>query len=591
MSQCPSCGRFVGPYEVCPYCGARQAPRLSLRAVKWGAILLATVGLALLWIAAARAPLPHISIQQAAATMNFAYVEIAGQVVRSPTYNPDSRSLSFTVDDGTGQMRVWAFRDVVDKLRAAGRIPGLGDRVTVAGTLRVREEDVSLTLNVPEHLEIGRAAAEERAIGSITAADALRRVRVRGQVWDVREPYSGLTLITLRDATGAVDVAVDASLRHLTGDFSPPEVGQSLEVTATVSLYRDTPQLVPSSVGDIVPLAETVPVAERRPIGSLSAADEGRLVTVQGTVRQAEPFSAGYRMTLDDGTGSVTVLLWNDLYRALPDPSSLWTDAQLEVTGEVSIYRDTLEVVPVRPCDVVALSSTSVPPTPTLTPTPRPSPTALPSPTPEPSPTPAPPTPTPIPTVPIGGLAERTGQEVTVEGRVVAVASFSKGFKFTLDDGTGQVVLLMWLNVYDDCRDARKINLGARVRATGTVQTYEGQLQIAPQWGRQVKALQAAAPSAPTRPIASITPADEGQRVRIEGTVARIEKSESSVRLFVNDGSGEILVLLWPNIYDRIPNRERLDTPGTPVQVVGEVKIYRGTLEVIPVLPYDVVVR
>jgi len=591
MSQCPSCGRFVGPYEVCPYCGARQAPRLSLRAVKWGAILLATVGLALLWIAAARAPLPHISIQQAAATMNFAYVEIAGQVVRSPTYNPDSRSLSFTVDDGTGQMRVWAFRDVVDKLRAAGRIPGLGDRATVAGTLRVREEDVSLTLNIPEHLDILRPTAEDRAIRSITAADALRRVRVRGQVWDVREPYSGLTLITLRDATGAVDVAVDASLRHLTGDFSPPEVGQSLEVTATVSLYRDTPQLVPSSVGDIVPLAETVPVAERRPIGSLSAADEGRLVTVQGTVRQAEPFSAGYRMTLDDGTGSVTVLLWNDLYRALPDPSSLRTDAQLEVTGEVSIYRDTLEVVPVRPCDVVALSSTSVPPTPTLTPTPRPSPTALPSPTPEPSPTPAPPTPTPIPTVPIGGLAERTGQEVTVEGRVVAVASFSKGFKFTLDDGTGQVVLLMWLNVYDDCRDARKINLGARVRATGTVQTYEGQLQIAPQWGRQVKALQAAAPSAPTRPIASITPADEGQRVRIEGTVARIEKSESSVRLFVNDGSGEILVLLWPNIYDRIPNRERLDTPGTPVQVVGEVKIYKGMLEVIPVLPYDVVVR
>ena len=252
-----------------------------------------------------------------------------------------------------------------------------------------------------------------------------------------------------------------------------------------------------------------------------------------------------------------------------------------------------LSLPPTRPpaTPTVAPSPTPIPPTPALTPTPRPSPTATSSPTPEPSPTPAPPTPTPIPTVPIGGLAERTGQEVTVEGRVVAVASFSKGFKFTLDDGTGQVVLLMWLNVYDDCRDARKINLGARVRATGTVQTYEGQLQIAPQWGRQVKALQAAAPSAPARPIASITAADQGQRVMIEGTVARIEKGESNVRLFVNDGSGEILVLLWPNIYDRIPDRERLDTPGTPVQVVGEVKIYKGTLEVIPVLPYDVVVR
>jgi DNA/RNA endonuclease YhcR with UshA esterase domain len=555
MSQCPSCGRFVGPYEVCPYCGARQAPRLSLRAVKWGAILLATVGLALLWIAAARAPLPHISIQQAAATMNFAYVEIAGQVVRSPTYNPDSRSLSFTVDDGTGQMRVWAFRDVVDKLRAAGRIPGLGDRVTVAGTLRVREEDVSLTLNVPEHLEIGRAAAEERAIGSITAADALRRVRVRGQVWDVREPYSGLTLITLRDATGAVDVAVDASLRHLTGDFSPPEVGQSLEVTATVSLYRDTPQLVPPSVGDIVPLAETVPVAERRPIGSLSAADEGRLVTVQGTVRQAEPFSAGYRMTLDDGTGSVTVLLWNDLYRALPDPSSLRTDAQLEVTGEVAIYRNTLEIIPVRPRDVVLLTG-------------PPSARAL----------------------SIGALADQPlGATVTVEGTVIAAESFQNGFRLTLDDGTGQVVLLLWLSAYDRLADPARLQTGVRVRATGELDKYRGQREVVPARGSDVIITQAA-PAPAQRDIASITPADMGAVVAVEGTVTRSEPFSQGYRVWIDDGSGEIMLLLWENIYGRVAGRERL-TAGARVRAIGVVEEYRGTLEIIPQLPGDITVQ
>lgn len=250
---------------------------------------------------------------------------------------------------------------------------------------------------------------------------------------------------------------------------------------------------------------------------------------------------------------------------------------------------------PTRPpaTPTIAPSPTPVPPTPTATPRPRPTLTPTPSPTPEPSPTPPPPTPTPVPIVitPIGRLPEHMGQEVTVEGKVISAASFSRGFKFTLDDGTGQVVLLMWLNVYDDCWDARKINLGARVRATGIVGTYENELQVVPEWGRQVKALQAAAPSAPARPIASLTAADEGQRVMIEGTVARIEKGESNVRLFVTDGSGEILVLLWPNIYERVPNRERLDAPGTPVQVVGAVKIYKGTLEIIPALPYDVVVR
>lgn len=248
---------------------------------------------------------------------------------------------------------------------------------------------------------------------------------------------------------------------------------------------------------------------------------------------------------------------------------------------------------PTRPpaTPTVAPSPTPLPPTPTATPKPRPTLTPTPSPTPEPSPTPPPPTPTPVPVTPIGRLPEHMGQEVTVEGQVVSAASFSKGFKFTLDDGTGQVVLLMWHNVYDDCWDARKINIGARVRATGTVGTYENELQIVPDWGRQVKALRAAAPSAPARPIASITAADQGQRVMIEGTVARIEKGESNIRLFVQDGSGEMLVFLWPNIYERIPNRERLDVPGTPVQVVGTVQVYKGTLEVIPVLPYDVVVR
>lgn len=248
---------------------------------------------------------------------------------------------------------------------------------------------------------------------------------------------------------------------------------------------------------------------------------------------------------------------------------------------------------PTRPpaTPTVAPSPTPLPPTPTATPKPRSTLTPTPSPTPEPSPTPPPPTPTPVPVTPIGRLPEHMGQEVTVEGQVVSAASFSKGFKFTLDDGTGQVVLLMWHNVYDDCWDARKINIGARVRATGTVGTYENELQIVPDWGRQVKALRAAAPSVPARPIASITAADQGQRVMIEGTVARIEKGESNIRLFVQDGSGEMLVFLWPNIYERIPNRERLDVSGTPVQVVGTVQVYKGTLEVIPVLPYDVVVR
>jgi DNA/RNA endonuclease YhcR with UshA esterase domain len=523
--------------------------------VKWAALLLATVGLALLWVAAVRLPLPQISIGQASATMNFAYVEIAGQVVRGPTYNPDSRSLSFTVADDTGEMRVWAFRNVVEDLRAAGRVPGLGDRVAVAGTLRVREEDISLILNTPEHLEVMRPKAEERTLGSITAADALRRVRVRGQVWEVREPYSGLILITLRDATGAIDVAVDSSLRYLTGDLRPPDVGQSMEVVATVSLYRNTPQLIPPSVQDIFLLAETVPVANKRPIGTLSAADEGRLVTVRGTIRQADAFSAGYRMLLEDGTGSVTVLLWNDLYRALPDPSALRADAALEVTGEVAIYRNTLEVIPTRPRDIVLLTA-------------APSARAL----------------------SIGALAdEPLGAVVTVEGAVIRAESFQNGFRLTLDDGTGQVILILWLRVYDELPNPASLRESAWVRATGKLEEYKGQREIVPARGADV-AVTPPAEAPHRREIASITRADRGALVTIEGTVVRSEPFSLGYRVWVDDGSGEILVLLWQNIYDRIAGRERL-VPGAQVQVTGIVEKYRGALELVPPLPGDVIIN
>lgn len=256
-----------------------------------------------------------------------------------------------------------------------------------------------------------------------------------------------------------------------------------------------------------------------------------------------------------------------------------------------------LSLPPTRP----AATATPVPTptrTPRPTPTPRPTRTPTPSPTPTETPTPLPPTPTPVPTTPIGRLGEHLGEEVTVAGNVVETAYLYsrdakdvRGFFFTLDDGTGQVKLLMWLNVYDDCWDARKINLGARVRATGEVKEYEGQLEIVPRWGGGVKALKAAGPSAPQRAIGSLTEADRGQRVQIEGTVTRTEPGETYVRVFVQDGSGEVLVFVWRGIYDRIPGREKLEVPGTPVRVVGRVDVYKGTLEVIPTLPYDVVVN
>jgi RecJ-like exonuclease len=186
--------------------------------------------------------------------------------------------------------------------------------------------------------------------------------------------------------------------------------------------------------------------------------------------------------------------------------------------------------------------------------------------------------------------AARLGEEVTVEGQVVGTESFSAGFQFTLDDGSDQIVLLMWHNVYDDCWDAPEINLGARVRATGEIGEYEGALQIEPELGGDVKAIEGAAPWAAGRDIGSLSGDDEGQRVMLEGSVRRVEGRGTWAKVFVGDETGQVLVFIYENVLARIPGNTALGQEGTRVRVVGTVERYGGDLEVVPALPYDVVV-
>ena len=243
-------------------------------------------------------------------------------------------------------------------------------------------------------------------------------------------------------------------------------------------------------------------------------------------------------------------------------------------------------------------TSTPEPPTATLPPTDTatPEPTATPTSTPTEAPTAtstATPTETPTPTpefvrTRIGDLSASIGEEVTVIGKVVETASFSQGFKFTLDDGTGKVTLLMWHNVYDDCYAASKLNVGAEVRATGKVGEYQGELQIEPRFGSQVKVQRAGGAFAPQVAIDTLNNY-LGQVVQVTGEIGNVGGTNSAVTLSVFDETGATKVFIWRTTLDRIPKANpALGTVGTRVRVVGVVQEYRGSLEIVPTLPYDV---
>ncbi|MEA3375019.1 MAG: OB-fold nucleic acid binding domain-containing protein [Chloroflexota bacterium] len=617
MGLCPSCGRYVGPHASCPHCGARIEGRVSMRLIKLTVLVLASVGLAVLWYVATRAEIPTVAIGRADATMNLAYVRLAGRCTRAPSYDPRTGTLSFWIADDSGEIRVASYRAQTGVLIDQQRVPAFGDRVAVVGTLRMAEDFGTLTIDAPDQLAISRADPVDRAIGDIRLEDQYQRVHIRGQVRGVREPYRGLTLVTVRDLTGSIDVAVSQDLIALSGVTPTVGVGQSVEVVAAVSRYRETPQLVPVSAAEILPLDLDVPIASERSIGELARQDVGRWFAVSGVVSGIDPFSNGVKMALDDGTGTITLLLWQDVYDALldlvGDGLQPRVGARIRAQGALSEYRGDRELIPGLPVDVEVIAPapsfvSAVSPSPTApsppaapdsTQTPvaadtagsTPVPTVAPPPSSEDTPAPeATSTPSVLLTPIRSVTVDRVGEQLTLEGAVVAAASFSKGFRFTLDDGTGQVVLLMWHNVYDDCWDGPKINLGATVRVTGEIGEYGGQLEVQPRFGGDVKVIQESVARIPRREIGSISGVDQGQLVMIEGTVVRTEGVSGAAKVFLADDTGEILALVWHNVLDRIADNTGLGTPGSLVRVTGTVQVYRGNLELVPALPGDVAV-
>jgi DNA/RNA endonuclease YhcR with UshA esterase domain len=190
-------------------------------------------------------------------------------------------------------------------------------------------------------------------------------------------------------------------------------------------------------------------------------------------------------------------------------------------------------------------------------------------------------------TITLADLPAHSGAEVTVSGQVVAAASFSQGFKLTLDDGTGRAELLLWHNVYDEAWDAPQLNIGATVQATGTAGQYDGTWQVEPDFGGDVDVITPGGSFAPARPIGELA-SHVGELAQISGTILRLEGAGSGVKIFVGDDTGEVVVFVWRTVLDRIPNNVALGEEGTRVKINGRVENYRSNLELVPSLPYDV---
>lgn len=179
----------------------------------------------------------------------------------------------------------------------------------------------------------------------------------------------------------------------------------------------------------------------------------------------------------------------------------------------------------------------------------------------------------------IGSLSlADVGQAVFVEGEIGEFDAFSSGVRFKLDDGTGQIVLLLWQPLFEEVPYGEGLDDGARVRVQGNVEQYQGTLEIIPQISSDLVILVAArSPEAST--VAALGSADVGRSVRLEGTLAGETPFSQGVRYLLDDGTGQIVLVLWDRVAEYAPAGLG---PGTHVWLTGQIDEYEGTLEIVP---------
>jgi DNA/RNA endonuclease YhcR with UshA esterase domain len=223
--------------------------------------------------------------------------------------------------------------------------------------------------------------------------------------------------------------------------------GALVRVQGEVAEYRGEVEIVPQLPADVAVLAVAERVVPERQLDELAVEDVGQWVCVEGVLQTMRSFSAGARGTLDDGSGQVVLLLWQDVYDALPEPTVLSPGAVLRVEGEVAEYKGELEIVPRAAADVVMVGQVELPSQERA----------------------------------LGQLSvDDVGQTVQVAGQVVEEASFSRGVKYTLDDGSGTIILVLWQNVYDELTEPETVAVGAQVVVRGEINEFQGELEIVP---------------------------------------------------------------------------------------------------------------
>ena len=432
------------------YHGLKEQKRLDVSRLKYLSLLISVIGVAILLMVAqtAQAPLTKVNDVYGNYLMNYAVVRINGTVVSVPYVSSTGGRLSitFTVDDGTGQIDVRVYSPLAEEMIAKNLVPFPGDNVTAEVQLRVRE---TYTYAILQHLEglkfVSKVySSRPEKVSSLTPEMANLYVAVEGIVTRVSNISSGLLLTV---DTGESRVAVLVPRVLLVGNNITLKTGDTVYAPGIVHLYRgSSPEIVVRDINKfhITPIEEApeVPLAE-------APNYIGMVLSVKGELAGISYEGGRYVLTLRNGTDCLDALLPRDVLAKL-NPFEVGTESIVKVAGRMGndgrLVGAYVEVIKPKAPKVI----------------------------------------------PIGALTEdMMGQIVIVRGNIEKIATIGSNLKLYIDDGTGKLVVFIPSATVVEFSSVTKDNLqtGFGVEVAGYIDRYRNELEVVVYTGSGIHAL------------------------------------------------------------------------------------------------------
>jgi DNA/RNA endonuclease YhcR with UshA esterase domain len=511
---CPSCGRFVGIHEKCPYCGAAVKKRMAVRFFRYGAVVVAVVGLILLYFTVKVIKIPTIKVKNITETMNWAYVRVCGTLTQDAKYfiagarearigqiseaNAKQRiktkgtiinvrtfrgGRSLKIDDGTGTIDVTIWDSLYNMMpyRESLRV---GTPISVEGAIGVYKGNLQIRSTAPSEIEIIPASEIEPPPLQITLLPSVTLNEINslyltiddgtGQIRAKSFTHTAQGLIT--QYAKSLGITVEELLRT----NRLPKKGDGIEAMGTLNIMAGQPSLmlqVPERVKFTSALAAapvigpspaevapTAPAAGITSIGSITQASVGQKATLKGTITRVRVFkeAKGRSIKISDGTGTIDVLIWKDLYNEIPQRAFLVQGTKIQVSGEIASYKGRPQIKPKSPGDIQILGAAPAAPA-TVPVASAVAPTAG--------------------VTSIGSITQASiGQRATLKGTITDIKVFrsGKGRTIKISDGTGSIDVLIWNSLYNQIPQRANLVQGTKIQVSGEIASYKERLQIKP---------------------------------------------------------------------------------------------------------------